>query len=467
MEFPDLGKGIDSRIRCRYKTFSKSLLFGNKVSIQSISQNRAEQIANYRLLHNPKLSEEILIKEIKSRCSKAVAGKVVLCLHDSSEANFFKHTGRLKPDTGLGPIDAAKKGIGFKMHDSLVLDAKSFYPYGISHIDLWTRDNDRDSKAWENRKKPVEDKESSKWARGCLKSEETLSMANTIIHIQDREGDIYDQIADFNNKESVFHIIRSRYDRVTKDGHKISEHLKNSPVIGTYTLEVSSDSHSKRKRRTAVLEVRSINVVLNKPMRASNSLPEESKTITVIQAREINAPENIDPLNWQLLTSCTVSDFEDAFQVIDWYGARWSIEEFYRVLKKENFDIESSELETGWALRKLSIIAMDTSLKVFQVMYCREIIEEGETLETICSFSEHEFECLSMLNQKLQGKTEKQKNPFQDKSTAWAVWIFSRLGGWKGYSSQRKPGATTILLGMTKFYQIYSGYALSVDVCTR
>ena len=81
-------------------------------------------------------------------------------------------------------------------------------------------------------------------------------------------------------------------------------------------------------------------------------------------------------------------------------------------------------------------------------------------METICSFSEHEFECLSMLNEKLQGKTEKQNNPFQDKSTAWAIWIFSRLGGWMGYSSQRNPGATTILNGINKFYQIYSGYAL-------
>jgi hypothetical protein len=36
-----------------------------------------------------------------------------------------------------------------------------------------------------------------------------------------------------------------------------------------------------------------------------------------------------------------------------------------------------------------------------------------------------------------------------------------------GYSSQRKPGATTILNGINKFYQIYSGYELSIDVCTR
>jgi hypothetical protein len=76
MQFPDLGFGVDKRIKRRYAAFSKSSLFGNKVSIQSISQNRAAQIANYRLLQNPKLSEGLLIEEIKSRCSKAVTGKI-------------------------------------------------------------------------------------------------------------------------------------------------------------------------------------------------------------------------------------------------------------------------------------------------------------------------------------------------------------------------------------------------------
>ena len=46
------------------------------------------------------------------------------------------------------------------MHDSIVLDAKSLYPYVINHIELWMRDKDRDSKDWENRKKSVQEKES-------------------------------------------------------------------------------------------------------------------------------------------------------------------------------------------------------------------------------------------------------------------------------------------------------------------
>ncbi len=95
------------------------------------------------------------------------------------------------------------------------------------------------------------------------------------------------------------------------------------------------------------------------------------------------------------------------------------------------------------------------------------MIEEGENLGAICSISEDEFKCLTKLNEQIQGNTEKQKNPFLEGTVSWTVWIFARLGGWMGYGSQRKPGATTLIRGMHKFYQIYKGYALNIDVCTR
>lgn len=468
MTHPDLTGLVEDRIVNRHSLLVRSLLKGKSISIQSISSTRAEQIGNYRLLQNNNLPEHVLIDEIKSRCSNAVKGRCVLCIHDSSEANFFHHSNRLQSDTGLGPIDAAgKKGIGFKIHNSIAIDAKSLYPYGLSNIKIWKRDETRLSRSWDNRKMPTKDKESSKWQEGCNASEETLIDAKTIIHIQDREGDLYDQILDFKSDNRIFHIIRLRFDRITEDGKKISERLENSSVIGHYNIELSSDSHGKRKKRLASMEVKAITVKIQRPKRAWKDLNSQTETITIIETKEINAPKDIEPLHWMLITNCKVTELEDAMQVISWYEARWSIEEFYRILKKENFDIEASELETGWALRKLSIITMDISLKVFQLMYCRELIPEGETLDAISSFSDDELECLIHLNKKYNGATVKQQNPFSEKSIQWVVWILSRIGGWKGYSSQRKAGATTILLGLQRFYDVYDGWVIAKDVCTR
>jgi hypothetical protein len=39
---------------------------------------------------------------------------------------------------------------------------------------------------------------------------------------------------------------------------------------------------------------------------------------------------------------------------------------------------------------------------------------------------------LHHLNVKMQGKTQKQKNPHPVETLAWAAWVVARLGGWMG-----------------------------------
>ncbi|MDP2414315.1 hypothetical protein [Daejeonella sp.] len=47
-------------------------------------------------------------------------------------------------------------------------------------------------------------------------------------------------------------------------------------------------------------------------------------------------------------------------------------------------------------------------------------------------------------NVRLQGRTEKQKNPYSTKDLKRYAWVLARLGGWKGYESKRTPGITTL-----------------------
>ena len=94
-------------------------------------------------------------------------------------------------------------------------------------------------------------------------------------------------------------------------------------------------------------------------------------------------------------------------------------------------------------------------------------MEEGECPETATMFDDDEIACLNDINIKVQGKTEKLSNPFLSQKLAWAFWILDRLGGWKGYTSQRKPGFNTLINGLTKFYTIYQGYSLQKDVGTQ
>ena len=95
-------------------------------------------------------------------------------------------------------------------------------------------------------------------------------------------------------------------------------------------------------------------------------------------------------------------------------------------------------------------------------------IEEGEPcLNSDIAFEKEEIECLQSINKKMQGNTEKLSNIYDVYKLKGAVWVIARLAGWKGYASQRKPGATTLIKGLQKFYNYYEGASLNRDVGTR
>jgi transposase len=165
------------------------------------------------------------------------------------------------------------------------------------------------------------------------------------------------------------------------------------------------------------------------------------------------------------LTTHCIENFEQAAQMIEWYRMRWFIEQVFRLLKNKGYKIENSELGTGWVLRKLTILLLQNVLRVMQMLIAYNSTSEKEDAGLI--FTESEIECLTRLNIKHQGKTEKLKNPYNPHSLKWATWIIARLGGWSGYQSQRPPGPITLKNGLDKFNHVFIGWEMAKDVGTR
>ncbi|MCF6406230.1 alcohol dehydrogenase catalytic domain-containing protein [Chitinophaga filiformis] len=69
-------------------------------------------------------------------------------------------------------------------------------------------------------------------------------------------------------------------------------------------------------------------------------------------------------------------------------------------------------------------------------------------------FSAEEVECLEHQIEQLEGKTDKLKNPYTSSDLKRYIWAIARLGGWKRYQSERKPGITTFWIGLQKFTAI-------------
>jgi hypothetical protein len=454
----------DSRLDHRGLELQEGLFRNSVHSIQQIAETRAEQKAYYRFLKNDKVSEGKLIEELSNRCGKLAKGKVVLSIQDTTEINLFNHRNRIDKESGIGDIGDSILGIGFMLHPSLVVDAETCFPLGFSDVRIWNREVDMANKNDRNYKKlNIEEKESYKWIESSNKTKEALSEAKAVIIIQDREGDIFEQFARIPDQKT-FLLIRSRTDRKLESNEKLWNRLSGSTILGQYELDVAADLRRKTPARKATIEVRAVEVRIKPPVHYKNK-DADLVLLYAVEAREIN--DSVEqPVHWRLVTTWPVNSFDDCICVIEWYTWRWQIEEVFKTLKKERYDIEGSELECGWAIRKLAIIMMDVIVKLMQMRIAYSY-PEGECPSTNTVFSKAEQQCLKEVTKKMEGKTTKLQNPYPPNHLKWAVWTIARLGGWKGYKSQRPPGLTTLQEGLDKFYSIFNGWILQKDVGTR
>jgi hypothetical protein len=65
------------------------------------------------------------------------------------------------------------------------------------------------------------------------------------------------------------------------------------------------------------------------------------------------------------------------------------------------------------------------------------------------------------MSEKLEGKTERQKNPHDTDSLAFVAWVAARLGGWNCY--YKPPGPKTMRTGWNRLVATLEGYALATQ----
>lgn len=458
----------DKRLDDRGNEIIRNLFIDGSHSIRKFSQSSAAQKACYRFLNNEQTSEEAIVKSMSERCGAVVRGKVVLSIQDTTEINLYNHKNRIKHDDSIGVTNAPKNGLGYMLHPSLVVDAVNCFPYGFSHVHLFNRRLEREPKESRDKhvykKLDIEDKESNKWVLSSKAAQENLKQAAMVVIVEDREGDIYEQFATIPDERTHL-LIRAKSDRVLAEGIKLFSKVSACNLAGTYSFDIEGDKRKGQKKRTAQMEVRFTEVELKNPSRTAKDAAPTTK-LYCLEARETGSTEEEQSVCWRLLTSLPVRTLDDALMIIEWYSWRWMIEEIFRILKKEGLDIESSELEYGSSVRKLSLLMLDAIIKMFQMKIAYETDDEGQMPASLC-FEEAEMQCMELQCKKLEGKTEKQKNPYKKSSLRYAVWIVARLGGWKGYASERKPGLTTLWIGLEKFYDTFNGYMIGRDVSTR
>jgi hypothetical protein len=321
----------DARLEKRVEKTMLALYNAGSAVTNKCCKTLAEKEGAYRMLDNDRFDHNDLTEGAIRRLRKNVKGGHYLDIQDTSEFNVTSHMGRIgREDKDIGPVtkeyaDKEKTNAGFFCHPSLVIDASTQMPVGFSSIILWNRPWDKKNRhEREYKKQDITEKESYRWIESAFKTKESLSEADTITIIADRESDIYEIFSTVPDSRTHL-LIRANVDRMLTEGIKLKQKLSSSPVRAGYEFDVPAGKNRKKHTAKMSLKWEKIKIChpVNKPKK--NGYP-AFVGVTVIEATELPGSVNPgeDPVSWTLLTTHSVKKAADALQCIEWFAVQIS-----------------------------------------------------------------------------------------------------------------------------------------------
>jgi hypothetical protein len=421
--------------------------------ISRLAGTRAREIQFTRFLRNASVTASEMVAHAAERTAARTAGRDVVVIQDTSELALG---GRRAKARGYGPVGKGGALRGLLLHAVLAVDAGTGGLLGLVDAKVWNR---KGGKVADRRSRKTSNKESQRWLDGTMRAGEVLVAAAQITGVSDRESDIYEHFA--RRPSNVHLIVRACQNRTieTSDADQISllfPHVDSLPEQGRF--EVKIPAAPGRKARTAELAVRFSRVVLCKPLHgAAPDLP-ATITLTMVDVRETSMPQDGKSIHWRLLTTHAVTNLGEARRIVDLYRMRWTIEEFFHMLKTAGFDIEAADIGDPQAMIKFVAAATVAAVTVMQLVKARD----GTTGQSLAdAFDPADQPILEVLSTQLEGKTDRQKNPHPRGSLAFASWVIGRLGGWTGYYG--KPGPRVMRQGLDDFQRIKYGTTLRLQ----
>lgn len=388
------------------------------VRVRRLGGDRAGEIRLTRFLRNAAVTPQEMAAQAAQRTSQRCRGRDVLVIQDTT-------------------VLRSAGGGGDYLHAAVALDLKDNAILGLVSGQMLERDGGRRGL---RRERPIEEKESFRWLQGADEAACVCAGARQVTVVADREGDIYEAFA--LRPDGVELLVRAAQDRSLEDGGKLFETLDALAEAGR--AEVDLPAQPGLAPRTVQLAVRFATLPLAKPKRGfSHHLP-ATIAVQVVDVRQVAAGPGRPGVHWRLLTTHPVADAAQAWAMVELYRKRWAIEQLFRTLKTKGFDIEGLRIEDAAPRDNLVMATLIAAVTIQQMVHARDG-GPGPLRPCTDAFEPEDIPLLEAFCAKLEGKTQRQKNPHPKGSLAYAAWVCARLGGWTGYYG--KPGPIVLLEG--------------------
>jgi len=443
----------DERLAKRFQQLLSAMGGSMGDSIPLACADWANTKAAYRFLSNDRVNEhDILSGHFQStRERSAVVDGPLLVLHDTTE--FIYERDRPEKIGIIGKIKSGHKyggthyitTCGILMHSSLAITPEGL-PLGISAVKFWTRDKFKGTTALKRHvnptRIPIEAKESIRWLENMRQTTQLLGAPERLVHIGDRESDIYELFCEAEALGTRF-LVRTAVNRLACAGDTTVEAVMDaSSIDGWHVINVQNSDGGTEKTKLAI---KYKTMTIRPPIGKERHYP--PLTLTVIHAREPNAPAHRKKIDWKLVTNLPVRTFEEAVAKLDWYAMRWKIEVYHKILKS-GCRAEESKLRTAQRLANLIALFSILSWRVFWITMLNRVAPKAPAT---VAFTQLEINILTSMPGSRSSHT-----------LSSCIRLLARLGGYLARASDPPPGNMVIWRGLTRLADIELGTSLQV-----
>jgi hypothetical protein len=381
-----------------------------------------------------------------------------LVLNDTTELDFgIRRAIRGMGQTGNGG------GWGFLLHSALLVGAEGEEIIGLAAQKIRYR---RPTPKKENTAQRLKrDRESELWGQ-VIDRVGPPAEAVHWVHVMDRGADNFEVYCHCREQNSdwVVRVTQQQRNAIIPDGTTmpLSEYLQTLPLAGGYDLQLRArpaqpkcghkPARKAQPARTATLEVHFGALEMPFPKQKSPYLKRLSPVpiaMWMVHAVEVDAPKDVEPVEWILLTSLPVTSFDDAWRISGYYEKRWLIEEYHKALKT-GCRVECRQLKSKEGLERITALLSVVAVRLLQLKSAARTNPARPARNVVPL---HWVNMLLAARKRLKLTVTMTIGEFYRE--------LAKLGGFLGRKSDGEPGWITLWRGWQKLYLLVRGAELA------
>lgn len=426
-------------------------------SLPEQSADTADLKAAYRLFACDDVSFEAVAGPHWEQTRRRLPG-TYLVLDDTTELDF----GIRRQIPGMGRTGNGG-GWGCLLHSALVVSTTDDEIFGLAGQKIRYR---KPAPKKENTTQRLQrDRESVLWGE-VIDQVGQAPEGVRWVHVMDRGADNFEVYCHCREQQADWVV------RVTQKQRKVlvpdetslplSRYLRTLRSAGSYELQSRArPAQPKRGRkaarkaqpaRTTKLEVRFGRLEMPFPNHKSPYLKQLTPVpiaMWVVHAVEIDAPKDVERVEWILLTSLPVTSFDEAWRILEYYEKRWLIEEYHKALKT-GCRVECRQLKSKEGLERITALLSVVAVRLLQLK------SAARTNPTRPARDMVPLRWIRML------LAARKRSKLTVTMTIREFYReLAKLGGFLGRKSDGEPGWITIWRGWQKLYLLVHGAELA------